>query len=264
MKQIPANRTGVDASPHAADMLEVVELARPSNLTGDTFAQIEAKVIATGAPTGSPPPAPDAARRFLLDQLSARCNYERGGTRLYEALLRKSAVMPAFPDGPEDDELALFRDQEAQHFHLLHAAIRELGGDPTLVSPCANLEVICATGVIHAVNDPRHDLGESLSAILVTELNDVDAWGSLIDLTRAAGQDELADRFAEAEAHEADHLAHVRAWVAAYRSWRLDGNGERGGASGVVATAATKLRKAAATGTRRVAGRRARPRARAR
>jgi hypothetical protein len=49
----------------------------------------------------------------------------------------------------------------------------------------------------------------------VAELADNECWDSLILHARAAGSEQLAERFAEALRHEVEHLDKVRRWIAA-------------------------------------------------
>lgn len=99
------------------------------------------------------------------------------------------------------------------HFELLAEAIEQLGGDPTAMTPCANLAGVQAAGLMQAINDPRTTLAQYINTILVAELADECAWEMLIDLAQAAGHDDLAQRFQSALQEEGDHLQQVRAWL---------------------------------------------------
>ena len=89
------------------------------------------------------------------------------------------------------------------------------GGDPTAVTPSADLAATASMGIVQVVTDPRTSFGESLEAMRIAELVDHDGWKNLVELAEEAGQDELC-RFAErAEDEEDRHLANVRRWVKA-------------------------------------------------
>lgn len=226
-----ANRTGMDASDHADGMRSLTAIAEPSDLAREDLATLRQRAIKDAPATGSPPPAPDAARQVVLDLLSARLAYERAGTRLYDAVIAKATAGQRFAGGPTSADLTLIRTQEAEHRALLQEAILELAGDPTLVSPGASLEMVASLGLLQAVQDARTDLGECLTPLLIAELADRAAWASLIETVDAAGFDELADRLRDAVEHEEEHLMKVQGWLRAYRVWRLEGNGRRPSAS---------------------------------
>jgi rubrerythrin len=219
------NRTGLTANPdYAPGMLEVPDLTEPSSTAGDGIPDdLRAPLIKSGEPVGSLPPAPSTKLAALLDKLSDRVAFERGGTRLYEAVLGKLEAGGSFPGGPTREDLTHIRDEEHEHFQLVADAVEELGGDPTMVSPCANLSMVATSGLVKIVTDPRTSVGDCLKALLVAELTDNDEWDELISLARDAGQGEIATRFEEARAHEAEHLARVREWTAAHGKQSANG-----------------------------------------
>jgi hypothetical protein len=112
------------------------------------------------------------------------------------------------------EELRRFRDEELAHLHLVREALEEMGGDPTAMTPCADLAAVQSQGLVHAVTDPRTTLTQCLEALLTAELADNDGWKILIAMSEAAGQTELAQRFTQALTEEDHHLASVRAWIA--------------------------------------------------
>jgi rubrerythrin len=105
------------------------------------------------------------------------------------------------------------RDEEARHFHLLRSAIEKLGGDPTAQTPCADVTAIESMGLMQVLTDPRTTFAQSLHAILVAELTDVDGWTLLTRLARAEGHEDMANDFEAAHEAEETHLVSVRQWL---------------------------------------------------
>jgi hypothetical protein len=87
------------------------------------------------------------------------------------------------------------RDEEHEHFVMLGEAIRQLGGDPTVVTPSANLQATASKGLCAVLADPRTDVLQCLEALLTAELVDNDCWPALIELVENAGEEDLAARF---------------------------------------------------------------------
>ena len=224
------NRTGLAVSPElSAELRETVPPMEGGSLDDDALAETRAAYAEEAEPVGTmPPPAkPGGAARaatkgvagrdaqVFMDKLGERLAFERSGVRLYQGLLSKFDVFGSWDGGPSRADLAHIRDEEYEHFLLMQRTIKELGGDATAVTPSANLQGVISAGVPCAIADPRTDLRECLEAILAAELVDNDGWTTLIDLARASGHDEHADAFGEALEHEEEHLANVRAWLAA-------------------------------------------------
>jgi rubrerythrin len=226
MKQTPPigdNKTGIGAAPERArDMLNAGELARPTS-TGDgrNPAAVHVSYAREGLPIGCIPatgaqgePVDEDMAPFL-DKLGARLAFERTGTRLYEGLLAKHEAYGSYDGGPSRDELVEIREQELEHFLLLRRAILELGGDPTAVTPSADLESNAGKGVGDVIGDPRTTLLEGLEAIVIAELADHESWEGLIELADGLGQQGLAEHFQAALVTEETHLEKVRRWIAA-------------------------------------------------
>jgi rubrerythrin len=161
-----------------------------------------------------------------VDKLGERLAFERAGTRLYEALISKYDAFGSFSGGPSRDDLEHVRQEEYRHFTLLQSAIEQLGGDPTAVTPSANLQTTAAHGIHQVIVDPRTTLLQSLEAALIVELADNACWEALIELAQEASQDTLVQQFQEALKHEQDHLEKVHAWVAAGQGRARDGGGK--------------------------------------
>lgn len=223
------NRTGVHMSPQdSKDIIEAAKSALPTS-EGDhlSLALMRADYIREGVPVGTvPPPATVKGAlksgmdmltgdrpQVLLDKLGERAAFERGGTRLYDAVLGKFDASKNGNGVVSRDVLQHIRDEEAQHFELLCEAIESLGGDPTAMTPCANVVGMQAFGLMQSVTEPRTTLLQCLGTLLIAELADGDGWELLINLARSSGHDKLADRFQVALQEEAEHLAHVRKWV---------------------------------------------------
>lgn len=95
----------------------------------------------------------------------------------------------------------------------MHRAITTLGGDPTVMSPCADTLMVSSLGLIQVLTDPRTTVAQSLQAILTAELTDRDGWGLLITLADGLGREELVQEFRGALASEERHLLSVRGWL---------------------------------------------------
>jgi rubrerythrin len=222
------NRTGIMASPHMGAMVEGARAFTPMG-TEDEFVSYRGSLLRAGEPVGTisrPPSFRDAAKQVvgaltgsrplvLLDKLGERLAFERTGTRLYETLLAKFDQEGGFESGPTRAELQEIRNDELGHFHGLTRFMEELGGDPTAVTPSADLAAVSSMGVLAVVADPRTSFGESLEAVLIAELVDHECWHNLVELAQDAGLDELRDFAQRAEDQEDRHLAKVRAWVKA-------------------------------------------------
>jgi len=151
----------------------------------------------------------------LMDKLGQRLAFERTGTRLYEALISKHEAFGGFDGGPSRAQLLEILNEEHRHFTELERHVIALGGDPTAVTPSANLAAVATEGVLKLITDPRNSLLQSLEGILIAELVDNDGWQMLCDAARNDGVDELVDLCEEATAAEQRHLENVRAWLAA-------------------------------------------------
>jgi hypothetical protein len=228
--QIGPNKTGVETSRDLVDsMLEGTLEFLPSGIGDEReIARVREEYVKEAEPIGSMPPPPTLAGMvktakqaiqgehpvIFLDKLGGRLAFERMGTRLWEAVLSKFDSYGSFEGGPERSEIETIAREEFEHFRTLEQAIRELGADPTVVTPCANLQATLGRGVLEVIVDARTDLIQSLEAILIAELADNEAWESLIDLAKCSGQGQLVSRFEPCAAEEAKHLEYVRLWLA--------------------------------------------------
>lgn len=231
MNRQGANRTGVMTSPALGE--EMVEATRefPPSAPGATQAIADVRVayarqiqtrdampLLTSTTDDKKRPA-DADDRDqpmrLMDKLGERLAFEHAGARLYEALLSKHEAYGDFPGGPTAEDLMHVLREEYEHADMLERAIKELGGDPTVITPSANLAANVSAGLPQVLSDPRTNLLQCLEAIVVAELTDNECWTALNDLARQGGHEELAEACQAAVAHERDHLRKVRGWIAA-------------------------------------------------
>ncbi|MDA8521343.1 ferritin-like domain-containing protein [Acidovorax sp. NCPPB 4044] len=249
------NRTGASASPAGARaMAEAVERYSPPGPIDVSQSEEMRLLYAQEAdPLGGVPPPTSLGGmvrtgvsklmgdhpEILLDKIGERIAFERGGTRLYDALIVKyqaalnaGAQVPSPAEalqaaGLGTDDVALLADasalatlqriraEELQHFQLLSEAMRKLGGDPTAQTPCADVVATASMGLIQVVTDPRTTLAQALSAILTAELTDNAGWELLIQLAEQAGEADLVSEFAQALTEEQRHLSTVQAWLGA-------------------------------------------------
>jgi rubrerythrin len=129
-------------------------------------------------------------------------------------LISKHEAFGSFTGGPSKADLEHIHEEEYRHFTMLQAAIEQLGGDPTAVTPAANLSATASQGIPKVIVDPRTTLLQSLEAILVAELSDNACWETLVELAQQAGENDLTQQFEQALADEQDHLRKVRTWLA--------------------------------------------------
>jgi hypothetical protein len=223
------NRTGMDMSPlDSGEMLQGSQRTVPTS-EGDegTAAGLRAEYIREADALGSVPP-PGTVKglvqsgmqaltgnrpQVLIDKLGERLAFERGGTRLYEAVIAKCLATGDGQGVIDMGQLEQIHRDEAQHFELVRSAIESLGADPTAQTPCADLTGVQSLGLIQAVTDPRTTVLQSLHTALIAELADTAGWELLIDLAQASGQTQLAEQFGAAFAQEQRHVEQVRSWV---------------------------------------------------
>ncbi len=223
------NRTGMKASPvDVRKLLEVRELQTTVPDPEIDAVALRASYLLEAEPVGSMPPPPTLRgmagtamkaltgkkMHVLLDKIAERAAFERTGTRLYDMMLQKVAVAPGLPAGMTIEGVREIRDEEHSHYLLLAAAIETLGGDPTAMTPCADVTGVQGMGLVQAMGEPRLTIAQALSTLLAAEVIDNASWELLIDLATQFGQDELAAQFTEALAAEQRHEVTVRQWMA--------------------------------------------------
>jgi len=110
------------------------------------------------------------------------------------------------------------RAEELSHFRMLCECMRQLGGDPTAQTPCADTTATASMGLLQVLTDPRTTLAQCLNAILTAELTDNAGWELLAELAEQQGRTELTDPFEQAHQAEQRHLQIVRGWLSSLLS----------------------------------------------
>jgi bacterioferritin (cytochrome b1) len=224
-QQVMGNRTGMQTSPELAEeLIEGAASAAPSSEGGvEVIAESRVDYIAEGFPLGSMPTIPvseeadadedEAAMAVLLDKLSERLAFERMGVRLYEALFNKCETLGETSPGPTLEEIRHIGTEELDHFLMLNQTITDLGGDPTVESPSADIAAVASMGIMQVLTDPRSSVPQCLQALLTAELTDTAGWELLIEMASTLGYDDMREQFETALTHEEEHLQNVRDWV---------------------------------------------------
>jgi len=218
------NRTGLRSAERGVrhDMISRsdLDLEPTSGAASDRRTRIRIRSAREGEPVGTMPPLGRVARELvpLFDLLGARLAFERAGTRAYEALAAKHEAYGGFADGPSLDDLRQLREEELVHARMLHALLTELGGDPTALTPRADLQLVGSRGIIEVIVDPRTSLLDGLEAIVIAELADHEEWIGLIELARELDRDDLVHTFQTAQLTEELHLSKIRRWISAGRA----------------------------------------------
>ena len=250
---IGMNRTGTALSPvDAKAMTDAADQLTPAVPIDTSAAETDrlAYINESEAVGSIPPPASmkgvlkagmakmkGGVPSVFMDKIGERIAYERGGVRLYEALINKyealqglghEVLVPADQLPPVEgaanapgsvageaplQTLMRLRNEELEHFSMLGKAMVKMGGDPTAQTPCADVQSAASMGIFQVVTDPRTTLAQCLNAMLTAELTDNAGWELLIRLAEDAGESELAGRFLDALGQEQEHLAIIKGWL---------------------------------------------------
>ncbi|MDB5755569.1 MAG: ferritin Dps family protein, partial [Massilia sp.] len=224
--QTPAagiNRTGIQVSPidskamqeadsavsmcEADDGSALAEMRNNYIADADALGSVPLPASVTGAGQQGVPVLAGDSPQILLDKLGERLAFERTGTRLYDALITKCDVMLEGDISMTIPDLEQIRSDEARHFLLLSDAIETLGGDPTALTPSADLAGVESMGLLQVLNDPRTTIAQSLHAIVTAELSDKAGWETLIALAEEHELAEMVIDFSLALREEREHLA---------------------------------------------------------
>jgi ferritin-like metal-binding protein YciE len=224
--RLGTNRTGLQMSPlQSREMLDNVDVAEPA-VDGASLASVRLSYIAEADPLGSVP-APGTFKgaaksgakmltghrpQAFIDKLAERLAFERGGTRLYDAVLVKFQAHSDELEGVSAADVLEIRNSEASHANLISRCIESLGADPTAQTPCADLVGVQSMGLLQAASDPRTTLAQTLSSALAAELIDNAGWENLIALAENMGNESMADEFKADLAQEREHLQKVTSW----------------------------------------------------
>lgn len=217
------NRTGLAATDDdlRRGMLDVPrELMGPTSRgSSDEIARVRVRYARDGFPHATMPPLPRTQRKLLplFDLLGARLQFERTGVRLYDALLSKLEAYGSFSGGPDRHDLEVIRDEELAHMRMLDRVITDLGGDATVTTPGASIELTASRGIADVLTDPRTSLLDGLGVIIIAELADHEEWIGLIEIARELDKDDLVHSFQSAQITEEEHLSKVRRWISAGR-----------------------------------------------
>lgn len=228
---VGTNRTGIESVlKRANEMLRASEeFSNGDEPDSALIADVRGSYAVEVDPMGTMPPPPTISGAVkavvgllagtqpiqLLDKLGERLVFERTGVRLYEAILGKVQAHGSFSDGPTEEDIKRILLQEHAHFRLIEEIIRDLGADPTVLTPSANVHATMTAGILAVVVDPRTDLPACLEAALLAELSDNEGWETLLRLLTEAGHEAAEKHVRKALKDEAEHLGSVRMWIAA-------------------------------------------------
>ncbi len=223
------NRTGMNLKHSEAQEMIDGAMKYPPSSSGDgaLLLQERAVYIKQGEPVGSIPlplsprgavetvKGAVAGKQPLIfaDKLGERLAFERSGTRLYQGFLGKVMSLDERHHEISAREVEEMLEEEHRHFLLIRQAIEQTGGDPTAVTPAADVVAVESMGLFQVVADPRTTVAQCLSALLTAELVDNACWELLIELANGLGHNDLAREFQTALATEERHLSIVRGWV---------------------------------------------------
>jgi hypothetical protein len=223
------NRTGIDMSPESAEEMTVAVREFPPSSTGNeqALARFRSPYLDDAEPIGTVPvpgTVKGAAKtgmqklmgrhaEVLIDNLGGRLAFERTGTRLYDTLIGKFTARKDEASMVSMEQLMQFRAEEAAHIGICWDALRQLGADPTCVTPMADVNAVASNGLYQLITDPRTTTGQSLHAIHIAELADNDGWALLINLAQQMGQDDMVQNFRRALEEEDRHLDALCQWV---------------------------------------------------
>ena len=74
-----------------------------------------------------------------------------------------------------------------------------VGGDPTAITPDANLQATAGQGIACVLLDPRTSLVDCLEAMLIIELTDQDMWSMLARTAEPLGDASMIEKITQAQ-----------------------------------------------------------------
>lgn len=229
------NRTGIMISPIDATktMEGAQELTNPPEGDASEIAANRIRYSKECGPLGTIPFPTNLTGAFtslkedfvyghhvFLDKLGERIAFERTGVRLYEALLSKYEATEDKSVLPPLERLEQFYLEEKKHFEMACEVMTDIGGDPTAMTPAADICGVAGSGWMQVIADPRTNFIQSLEIILQAELVDNACWDTLISLAENLNIPEAVEQFKIALEEEDLHLAYVSSWV---RQLNVDG-----------------------------------------
>jgi hypothetical protein len=227
-EDIGTNRTGIATSPlEAPEVIAGAEQGGSSPGDESAVAALRTAYARQAEPVGSVPPpvsikgAVKTVAQALkgekasvfIDKLGERLAFERTGVRLYALAMVKAETFARWEGAPSVADLAAIQRDELEHFGLLQQCAKDLGADPTAMTPSADVAANLSKGIPAVLADPRTDLRHCLEGLLVAELSDNAGWEGLILLARDLNQDRMVEQFEHALEQEQDHLKRVKDWL---------------------------------------------------
>lgn len=212
------NCTGSKLDPASKKKMIYAVTTHPADIEGDEFFLAEERIQMTkrANPVGSIAiPLENNLNnkevvieaKVFIDKLGERLAYERTGVRLYEAAIAKA---DAFKRIDLSQSLTHIKEEESEHMFLVMKAIKNIGADPTEMTPCADISGVIGQGFIQVLADPRTSVAQMLNTLLSVELTDNAAWELLVNLAMKNGQEKIAKSFQKAIRQEEEHLHLIK------------------------------------------------------
>lgn len=151
----------------------------------------------------------------LINKLGQRLAFERAGTRLYDALIKKceAGMDEATAGVVRMEKLHKFREEERDHALLVASVLKDIGADPTAMTPDADVTALASMGLPKVMTEPRTTVLQCLEALQIAELADNVAWENLEELCRSMGLNEIADQFRKPISQEQVHQEVISEWI---------------------------------------------------
>jgi rubrerythrin len=224
--EVGENRTGIATSPLGFETFRALE-GRIDMPDAEALEEMRLSYCTESEPVGTMPApanikgavknaiaaAKGESAAVLLDKLGERLAFERTGVRLYDALIVKLEASHTHDETVTRDALEEIRDDELRHAGLIASAIQRLGGDPTVVTPCADVAGVAGGGFAQVLTDAKTTFTQCLGTMLMVEAADLAAWELLIELVEQLGYEDLGEQFRECADEEDRHESKLTEWV---------------------------------------------------